>query len=109
VVSLPNGIQYKVLRAGTGPSPRPDDVVVVTYKALTLDGTIAGQGESREVRVGSAIPGAAAVIQMMNRGAKWQVALPPELAHGSAGKYPEVGANETLFGEIELLEIKPRS
>lgn len=108
VVSLPNGIQYKVLRAGTGPSPGPDDVVVVTYKALLLDGTVAGEGESREVRVGSAIPGAAAAIQMMNAGAKWQVALPPELAYGSAGKYPEVGPNETLFGEIELLEIKPR-
>jgi FKBP-type peptidyl-prolyl cis-trans isomerase len=46
---------------------------------------------------------------MMNVGAKWQAAIPPELAHGSAGRYPDVGANETLFGEIELLEIKPRS
>jgi FKBP-type peptidyl-prolyl cis-trans isomerase len=68
-----------------------------------------GQGESHEVRVGSVIPGAAALLQMMNVGAKWQAAIPPELAHGSAGRYPDVGANETLFGEIELLEIKPRS
>ncbi len=109
VVTLPNGIQYEVLRAGTGPSPGPDDVVVVTYRALLLDGTVAGEGESREVRVRSAIPGAAAVIQMMNAGARWRVALPPELAYGSAGKYPDVGPNETLFGEIELVEIEPRS
>jgi FKBP-type peptidyl-prolyl cis-trans isomerase FkpA len=94
---------------GSGPSPGPDDVVVVNYKALLLDGTVVGQGESHEVRVGSVIPGAAALLQMMNVGAKWQAAIPPELAHGSAGRYPDVGANETLFGEIELLEIKPRS
>jgi FKBP-type peptidyl-prolyl cis-trans isomerase FklB len=109
VTSLPNGIQYEVLRAGTGPSPGADDVVVVSYRALLLDGTVVGQGESREVRVGSTIPGAAAALQKMNAGARWRVALPPELAHGSAGRYPDVGANETLFGEIELVEIKPRS
>ncbi len=46
------------------------------------------------------------VLQMMSAGAKWMVAIPPELAHGPGGKYPEIGPNVTLFSEIELVEIK---
>ncbi len=106
VVTLPNGIQYKVLVEGAGPTPGPDDHVVLNYKVILLDGSVLAEGIGEEVRVGGVVNGGSLVLQMMSAGAKWMVAIPPELAHGPGGKYPEIGPNVTLFSEIELVEIK---
>jgi FKBP-type peptidyl-prolyl cis-trans isomerase len=107
VVTLPEGIQLKVLQLGAGPRPGPDDTVVLSYKVLLLDGTVVEEGANEEVRVGAIVDGGALVIQMMNVGSRWLVAIPPELAHGPGGRFPDIAPNETLFGEVELLEIKP--
>ena len=103
VVTLPNGIQYQVIRAGAGPLPGPDDEVVVTYRILLLDGSVASEGTAEAVRISSVVDGGAQVLEMMKPGAKWLIAIPPELAHGPGGKFPEIGPNETLFGEVELV------
>ena len=104
VVTLPDGLQYQVLESGQGSSPGPDDYVVVTYKVVQLDGTILSEGTGDTVRVGGVVDGAARLLQMMTPGSRWLIAIPPEHAHGPGGKYPEIGPNITLFGEIELVE-----
>ncbi len=107
VVTLRNGLQYKVLEAGTGRSPDPDDTVVVTYKVLDLDGHVIVEAEAETVEINDMTEGAARVLQMMREGGTWEVAIPPELAHGPAGSYPSIGPNETIFGTVTLLEIRP--
>ncbi len=109
VVTDPGGVQYKVLRSGNGPSPAASDTVVVKAYVTLLDGTVIDAGESEEVRVDAVVEGGARLLQMMNAGAKWQVAVPPELAHGAAGRLPDIGPQETLVGIVELVAVKPRA
>ncbi len=106
VVTLPNGIQYQVLAEGAGRKPGPDDHVIMSYKVITLDGSVLTQGTAEEVRVGGVVDGASQALQMMRPGAVWLIAIPPELAHGPGGKYPEIGPNVTLFAEVELIRFK---
>ena len=105
VVTLPDGIQYQVLTKGEGPSPNADDYVIVNYKVIQLDGAVLSEGTGEELRVGGVVDGGARLLQMMSPGSRWLVAIPAEHAHGPGGKYPEIGPNITLFGEIELVEI----
>jgi len=106
VVTLPNGIQYQVLAEGAGRKPGPDDHVVLNYKVILLDGSVLTQGTAAEVRVGAVVDGASQTLQMMRPGAVWLIAIPPQLAHGPGGKYPEIGPNVTLFAEVELIRFK---
>ncbi|MEE8459518.1 MAG: FKBP-type peptidyl-prolyl cis-trans isomerase N-terminal domain-containing protein [Phycisphaerales bacterium] len=106
VVTLPNGIQYQVLAEGAGRKPGPDDYVVLSYKVILLDGSVLARGTAEEVRVGAVVDGASQALQMMSPGAVWLIAIPPELAHGPGGKYPEIGPNVTLFAEVELIRFK---
>jgi len=106
VVTLPNGIQYQVLAEGAGRKPGPDDHVVLNYKVILLDGSVLTQGTAAEVRVGGMVDGASQVLQMMSPGAVWLIAIPPQLAHGPGGKYPQIGPNVTLFAEVELIRFK---
>ncbi|MHC4414672.1 MAG: FKBP-type peptidyl-prolyl cis-trans isomerase N-terminal domain-containing protein [Planctomycetota bacterium] len=106
VVTLPNGIQYKVLSPGTGRSPKPTDVIIVDYRVTLIDGTEIDQGTSAEVLVNSVVEGGIQILQMMKVGARWEVAVPPEFAHGPGGRFPDVGPNETILAEVELLGIK---
>ena len=105
VVTLPNGLQYKVLFEGAGRKPDADDHVILNYKITRPDGSVITEGTGEEVRVGAVVNGGSLVLQMMRAGAKWLVAIPPDLAHGPGGKYPQIGPNVTLFGELELVEI----
>ena len=106
VVTLPNGIQYQVLVDGAGRKPGPDDYVVLNYKVILLDGSMLAQGTAAQVRVGGVVDGASQVLQMMRPGAVWLIAIPPQLAHGPGGKYPEIGPNVTLFAEVEFIRFK---
>jgi FKBP-type peptidyl-prolyl cis-trans isomerase len=105
-VTLPDGLQYEVINPGTGSSPGPNDVVIVTYRMILLDKTEIARGETTEIAVDSVLEAAGRVLQMMEVGARWYVAFPPELAFGENGRYPEVGPNETILGRIELIGIK---
>jgi len=106
VVTLDNGIQYRVLESGDGPSPGPDDVVVLDYRVMLLDGTIVAEGQGAEVEVNDVTRGAAIVLQMMKPGDRWEVAIPPNLAHGQTGNPPTIGPNETMFGVVKLVRVK---
>jgi FKBP-type peptidyl-prolyl cis-trans isomerase FklB len=105
-VTLPDGLQYEVITPGTGPSPGPTDVVVVTYRMILLDKTEIARGETTEIVVDDVFDAAGRILQMMKVGARWHVAFPPDLAFGATGRYPEVGPNETILGSIELIGIK---
>jgi len=112
VVILPSGVQYRVLRPGTGPCPSRDDTVVVHYRGTLIDG---GEFDSSRARnepatfpVNSVIPGWSEALLRMPVGAQWQVAIPPHLAYGTNGSPPLIEPNAALLFDIELLQIRPR-
>jgi FKBP-type peptidyl-prolyl cis-trans isomerase FklB len=112
VTSLPSGIQYEVVTAGTGPKPKPDDVVLCNYRGALLDGTEFDSSYKRgapdSFPVGGVIKGWTEVLQKMPVGSKWRVYIPSSLAYGEKGAEPEIGPNAVLVFEIELLSIQPK-
>lgn len=113
VITLPSGLQYKVITAGTGPKPATNDTVVTHYKGTLLDGTefdsSIGRGQPASFGVTKVIKGWTEALQMMPVGSKWQLFIPSDLAYGASGQPPKIGPNATLTFEIELLDIKPPS
>ncbi|MHC4992301.1 MAG: FKBP-type peptidyl-prolyl cis-trans isomerase N-terminal domain-containing protein [Planctomycetota bacterium] len=105
VVELPSGIQYRVLRPGTGRKPGPTDMVTTSYRVRRMDGTEIRRVDNATFRVNSVVQGGAWVLQQMQVGAKWEAVIPPELAYGGAGRPPDIAPNETLIIEVELQEI----
>lgn len=107
VVSLPSGLQYEVLRAGSGQPPGPDDVVVAHYRGTHIDGrqfdgTEPG-GEPAAFPLRGVVPGWQEALGLMGVGAKWRIHLPPNLAYGEEGSPPAIEPNEVLVFEIELV------
>ena len=111
VVQTPDGLQYRILRAGEGATPSTEDRVVVHYRGRLLDGTefdsSHGRGEPTEFMLGAVIPGWQAALQLMPVGSHWEVWIPAELAYGERGAGGSIGPNQALHFDIELLEIKP--
>lgn len=109
VTELSSGLQYKILRKGSGKHPRAGDTVVVHYTGTLIDGTefdsTKRRGEPAELNLGSVIRGWQEAIPLMAVGARWQIFVPPQLAYGAKGAGP-IGPNETLIFEIELLDIR---
>lgn len=109
VTSLPDGLQYEVLRAGTGPQPTADSTVKVHYTGTLIDGhefdSSKHDGKPVTFPVNGVISGWSEVLPLMKTGAHWKVTIPPELAYGANGSGPEIGPNETLVFEIELLDV----
>ncbi len=110
VVTTASGLQYKVLRAGSGPKPGADAVVKVNYKGTLLDGKVFDSSYDRnepvEFPLSQVVPGWSEGVGLMNVGSKYQFWIPSELAYGEAGSPPVIGPNATLAFEVELLEIK---
>ena len=111
VVEMPDGLQYRILRAGDGPKPSADDRVVVHYRGRLLDGTEFDssyrRGEPAEFMVGGVIPGWQAALKAMPTGSRWEVWIPAALAYGERGAGGAIGPNQALHFEIELIAIKP--
>ncbi len=112
VVTLPSGLQYKIIKKGNGKvSPKATDTVVTHYRGTLLDGTefdsSIKRGEPAEFEVGGVIPGWTEALQLMKVGDKWELYVPAELAYGERGAGRAIGPNATLVFEVELLEIKP--
>lgn len=110
VRSLPNGIYYKVLKAGSGASPSSASAVVkVHYQGRLVDGTEFDSSYKRKepatFPLNRVIGGWTATVQKMKVGGKWQVVIPPDLAYGQAGSPPNIGPDATLVFDIELLDI----
>ena len=110
VVTLPSGVQYKVLSAGTGPKPTLEQTVVCQYRGTLIDGkefdSSYKRGQPATFPVKGVIKGWAEVLQLMPVGSKWQVFIPPDLAYGTRGAGADIGPNSTLIFEIELVAIK---
>jgi FKBP-type peptidyl-prolyl cis-trans isomerase len=109
VKTLPSGIQYIVLKEGTGKQPKATDEVKVHYHGTLINGKVfdssVDRGEPMTFRLDQVIPGWTESVQKMKEGSKWRVFIPPDLAYGERGPEP-IGPNATLIFEIELLEVK---
>lgn len=105
-----SGILYRELQAGDGEQPLTSDTVKVHYKGTLKDGAVFdssyARGTPAEFPVNGVIQGWQQILPMMKTGAKWEVAIPSDLAYGENGAGAQIGPNEPLVFEIELLEIK---
>ena len=108
VVELESGIQYRILKEGSGSTPGPQDNAQVHYTGRLINGTqFDGSGEGKPItfNLRGIIRGWREVLQLMPVGSRWEVVIPPELAYGKRGSGGNIGANETLIFEIELFDF----
>ena len=109
VVTLPSGLQYKILQAGNGPKPAASDTVVCNYRGTLINGTEFDssykRGQPATFPLNQVIKGWTEAVQLMPVGSKWQLFIPPDLAYGEHAP-PEIGPNATLIFEVELLSIQ---
>lgn len=110
VVTLESGLQYQILKKGTGASPKATDTVKCHYKGTTIDGkefdSSYKRGEPATFALNRVIKGWTEGLQLMKEGGQWRFFIPSELAYGKKGAGPNIGPNEVLIFEIELLGIE---
>lgn len=113
VVTLPSGLQYKILKAGTGPKPTASDSVVCNYRGTLINGkefdSSYKRGQPATFPVGGVIKGWTEALQLMPVGSKWQLFIPADLAYGEHGAGADIGPDATLIFEVELLSIEDKS
>ena len=110
IVTLPSGLEYKIVKEGTGPKPAATDSVVCNYRGTLINGTEFDssykRGQPATFPVTGVIKGWTEALQLMPVGSKWQLFVPADLAYGERGPAPEIGPNSTLIFEVELLSIE---
>ncbi|MGD8384710.1 MAG: FKBP-type peptidyl-prolyl cis-trans isomerase [Lysobacterales bacterium] len=108
IVTLPSGVQYRIIEEGDGPRPTLNSKVRVHYRGSKMDGhefdSSFARGTPEEFTVNSVLKGWQEVLPLMKQGATWQIFVPPELAFGERGN-PPVGPNEALVFDLKLVEI----
>jgi FKBP-type peptidyl-prolyl cis-trans isomerase FklB len=114
VVTLPDGLQYKILKEGDGAKPKATDTVTVHYRGTLISGTEFDSSYKRKEPVSFPVNGVIAgwteALQLMKVGSKWQLFIPSTLAYGERGAGPDLGPNATLIFEVELISIgKPEA
>jgi FKBP-type peptidyl-prolyl cis-trans isomerase FkpA len=111
VLTTPSGLQYMVLREGSGPRPMASDTVRVNYEGKLLDGTVFDssyeRGEPAEFPLNRVIAGWTEGLALMPVGAKYRFWIPSDLAYGASGSPPKIGPNAALTFDVELLGIAP--
>jgi FKBP-type peptidyl-prolyl cis-trans isomerase FklB len=111
VKTTASGLQYKVLKEGTGPQAKKTDTVTVNYRGTLISGTEFDssykRGQPATFPVSGVIPGWTEALQLMKVGSKYQLFVPSNLAYGERAVGPDIGANSTLIFEVELLDAKP--
>ena len=110
VITLPDGLQYKVVTQGTGAKPMATDTVSCKYRGTLIDGkefdsTQAHGGQPLQFQVNGVIKGWTEALQLMPVGSKYQLYIPANLAYGERGAPPDIGPNATLIFDVELLSI----
>jgi FKBP-type peptidyl-prolyl cis-trans isomerase FklB len=109
IVTLPSGLQYKILKAGNGPKPTAADTVSCNYRGTLINGkefdSSYKRGEATSFPVGGVIKGWTEALQLMPVGSKWQLFIPADLAYGDRGAGADIGPGETLIFEVELVSI----
>ena len=111
VKTTASGLEYKVEKEGTGPQPKATDMVTVNYKGTLIDGTEFDssykRGQPATFPVNGVIKGWTEALQLMKKGAKYQLFIPSSLAYGERAMGPDIGPNSTLIFEVELMDVKP--
>jgi len=108
VIVLSNGLEYKVIKDGTGPMPKETDSVTVAYRGSLPDGTEFDKNDSFPTPIrGRIIQGWQKILPLMKVGSKWTVAIPPNLGYGARGFPPKIPANSALLFDIELKSVTP--
>ena len=109
VTTTESGLQYEVIKEGTGPKPTAEDVVKVHYHGTLINCKVfdssVDRGEPAQFPVGGVIPGWVEALQLMPVGSKWKIYLPASLGYGERGAGGNIQPNTTLIFEVELLEI----
>ena len=109
VVTLPSGLQYKILTTGAGPKPVATDTVVCHYRGTLINGkefdSSYKRGEPLTIGVSGVIKGWTEALQLMPVGSKWQLFIPSNLAYGERGAGSDIPPNSTLIFEVELISI----
>jgi FKBP-type peptidyl-prolyl cis-trans isomerase FklB len=109
VKTLPSGLQYKVIKEGTGKMPKTTDKVSCQYEGTLIDGTVFDssykRGEPATFPVNGVIPGWTEALQMMKVGSKWQLFIPSKLGYGERGAGPQIGPNAVLIFTVELISV----
>lgn len=109
VQTLPDGLQYKILTAGSGPKPTATDTVTVNYRGTLINGkefdSSYKRGQPISFPVNGVIKGWTEALQLMPVGSKWQLFIPPDLAYGDRGAGADIGPGETLIFDVELISI----
>ena len=107
---LPSGLQYKVIKKGTGKSPTAEDKFRTHYRGTLINGTEFDSSyklnKPSEFAVKGVIKGWTEALQMMPKGSKWKLFIPSDLAYGPRGAGAQIGPNSTLIFDIELVDIK---
>jgi FKBP-type peptidyl-prolyl cis-trans isomerase len=112
VVTLPSGLQYKIVKAGEGKKPTDADTVMCNYRGTLIDGTEFDKsqaGQPATFQVGGVIPGFREALKLMPVGSTWQFFIPANLAYGERGAGNVIGPNTTLIFEVELVSIKDKA
>ncbi len=109
VITLPSGLQYKILTEGNGPKPKATDKVTTHYHGTLIDGTVfdssVERGQPATFPVNGVIQGWVEALQLMPTGSKWKLFVPSQLAYGSRGASELIGPNTTLIFDVELIAI----
>jgi len=111
VKTTASGLQYKVVKEGTGPQPKATDMVTVNYRGTLIDGTEFDssykRGQPATFPLNGVIKGWTEAVQLMKVGSKYQLFVPSNLAYGERSVGPDIAPNATLIFEVELLDVKP--
>ena len=111
VKTTASGLQYKVIKDGTGTQPKATDMVTVNYRGTLIDGTEFDssykRGQPASFPVNGVIKGWTEALQLMKQGSKYQLFIPSTLAYGERAMGPDIGPNSTLIFEVELQDVKP--
>jgi FKBP-type peptidyl-prolyl cis-trans isomerase FklB len=110
IETLPSGLQYKVIKEGSGDSPKATDTVSVNYRGSLIDGTVFDQSPTNQpatFRVNGVIAGWTEALQLMKPGSKWQLFIPSDLAYKEYGSGQKIGPNAALIFDVELVSVKP--
>ncbi|MBI5593913.1 MAG: FKBP-type peptidyl-prolyl cis-trans isomerase [Deltaproteobacteria bacterium] len=106
---LPSGLQYRVVREGSGASPKATDTVTVNYRGMHIDGTEFDSSYKRNkpaiFRVDRVIRGWTEALQLMKEGAKWELSIPAKLAYGERGAGTGIPPNSALIFDVELIAV----
>lgn len=109
VVELPGGLQYRIIKTGTGKKPKLDDSITVNYEGKLIDGKVFDssyqRGEPVTLKLNQVIEGWKQALPLMTVGSKWELFVPPNLAYGDRSPSPTIPPNSALIFTVELLSI----